>query len=85
MFSLWNLSTSQKAKTSSRNHIHVPSQKEMLQKVQKEQDIGSCEQWLNIKNDQDYLHPVEKKPVAEFKEFEHRFKFKPRFKYGCFH
>ena len=36
--------------------------KEMLQEVQKEQDIGSCEQWLNIKNDQDYLHPVEKKP-----------------------
>ena len=36
--------------------------KEMLQEEQKEQDIGSCEQWLNIKNDQDYLHPVEKKP-----------------------
>ena len=25
------------------------------------------------------------KPVAEFKEFERRFKFKPRFKYGWFH
>ena len=24
-------------------------------------------------------------PVAEFKEFERRFKFKPRFKYGWFH
>ena len=24
------------------------------------------------------------KPVAEFKEFERRFKFKPRFKYGWF-
>ena len=24
-------------------------------------------------------------PVAEFKEFEQRFKFKPRFKYGWFH
>ena len=23
--------------------------------------------------------------VAEFKEFERRFKFKPRLKYGCFH
>jgi len=23
--------------------------------------------------------------VAEFKEFERRFKFKPRFKYGWFH
>ena len=28
-------------------------------------------------------HPVY--PVAEFKEFERRFKFKPRFKYGWFH
>ena len=27
----------------------------------------------------------EKEPVAEFKEFERRFKFKPRFKYGWFH
>ena len=25
------------------------------------------------------------KPVAEFKEFERRFKFKPRLKYGWFH
>ena len=25
------------------------------------------------------------KSVAEFKEFERRFKFKPRFKYGWFH
>ena len=24
-------------------------------------------------------------PVAEFKEFERRFEFKPRFKYGWFH
>ena len=24
-------------------------------------------------------------PVAEFKEFKRRFKFKPRFKYGWFH
>ena len=24
-------------------------------------------------------------PVAEFKEFERRFKFKPRFKYGWYH
>ena len=24
-------------------------------------------------------------PVAEFKEFERRFKFKPRLKYGWFH
>ena len=24
-------------------------------------------------------------PVAEFKEFERRFKFKPQFKYGWFH
>ena len=36
--------------------------KEMLQEEQKEQDIGTCEQWLNVKNDRDYLHPVEKKP-----------------------
>ena len=26
-----------------------------------------------------------KRPVAVFKEFELRFKFKPRFKYGWFH
>ena len=26
-----------------------------------------------------------KKSVAEFKEFERRFKFKPQFKYGWFH
>ena len=26
-----------------------------------------------------------KRPVAEFKEFERRFKFKPRLKYGWFH
>jgi len=26
-----------------------------------------------------------KEPVAEFKEFERRFKFKPRLKYGWFH
>ena len=25
------------------------------------------------------------RPIAEFKEFERRFKFKPRFKYGWFH
>ena len=25
------------------------------------------------------------RPVGEFKEFERRFKFKPRFKYGWFH
>jgi len=25
------------------------------------------------------------KPVAEFKEFERRFKFKPRLEYGWFH
>ena len=25
------------------------------------------------------------KPVAEFKEFERRFKFKPQLKYGWFH
>ena len=29
--------------------------------------------------------PNKRKPVAEFKEFERRFKFKPRFKYGWFH
>ena len=28
---------------------------------------------------------IENHPVAEFKEFERRFKFKPRFKYGWFH
>ena len=28
---------------------------------------------------------INKRPVAEFKEFERRFKFKPRFKYGWFH
>ena len=28
---------------------------------------------------------AETTPVAEFKEFERRFKFKPRFKYGWFH
>ena len=32
---------------------------------------------LNPKTDPD--------PVAEFKEFERRFKFKPRLKYGWFH
>ena len=32
------------------------------------------------------VHGAPKKvPVAEFKEFERRFKFKPRFKYGWFH
>ena len=35
--------------------------KEMLQEVRIDQNIGSCEQWLNIKNDQDYLHPIEKR------------------------
>ena len=29
--------------------------------------------------------PLDVFPVAEFKEFERRFKFKPRFKYGWFH
>ena len=28
---------------------------------------------------------IKKSSVAEFKEFERRFKFKPRFKYGWFH
>ena len=28
---------------------------------------------------------IYKRPVAEFKEFERQFKFKPRFKYGWFH
>ena len=28
---------------------------------------------------------LKKSSVAEFKEFERRFKFKPRFKYGWFH
>ena len=28
---------------------------------------------------------VKMKPVAEFKEFERRFKFKPRFNYDWFH
>ena len=36
--------------------------KEMLQEVQRKQDIGSCEQWLSIMNDRDYLLPIEKKP-----------------------
>ena len=30
-------------------------------------------------------HLKSKKPLAEFKEFERRFKFKMRFKYGWFH
>ncbi len=34
-----------------------------------------------FKND----HLKSKKPLAEFKEFERRFKFKMRFKYGWFH
>ena len=29
--------------------------------------------------------PKSLQPVAEFKEFERRFKFKPRFKYGSLH
>ena len=37
----------------------------------------SCHSFLKIK----YLTT----PVAEFKEFERRFEFKPRFKYGWFH
>ena len=32
-----------------------------------------------------FHHVVFKSPVAEFKEFERRFKFKPRLKYGWFH
>ena len=36
--------------------------KKMLQDVQREQDISSCEQWFDIKNDGDYLHPKKKKP-----------------------
>ena len=36
--------------------------KEMLQEVQRKQDIGSCEQWLSIMNDRDYLLPIKKKP-----------------------
>ena len=31
----------------------------MLQEVLRDQDIGSCEQWLSVKNGQDYLHPIE--------------------------
>ena len=32
-----------------------------------------------------YEEQLNENPVAEFKEFERRFKFKPRFKYGWFH
>ena len=32
-----------------------------------------------------YFSKIIIRPVAEFKEFERRFKFKPRFKYGWFH
>ena len=32
-----------------------------------------------------YNTPLSAQPLAEFKEFERRFKFKPRFKYGWFH
>ena len=31
------------------------------------------------------MFPAKTKPVAEFNEFERRFKFKPRLKYGWFH
>ena len=31
--------------------------KKILQEVQREQDISSCEQWFHIKNDGDNLHP----------------------------
>ena len=34
----------------------------MLQEEWKDQDVGSCEQWLNIKNNWDYSHSIEKKP-----------------------
>ena len=37
----------------------------------------------NLKNLSRGLNPP--KPVAEFIEFERRFKFKPRLKYGWFH
>ena len=33
----------------------------------------------------EFRHFIQNKPVTEFKEFERRFKFKPRFKYGWFH
>ena len=32
-----------------------------------------------------FFHLRLTQPMAEFKEFERRFKFKPRLKYGCFH
>lgn len=35
--------------------------KETLQEVRGELTIGKFEQWLDIKNDQDYLHTIEKK------------------------
>ena len=36
--------------------------KEMLQKVWRDQDISSFGDWLSNENDRDYLHPIEKKP-----------------------
>ena len=37
-----------------------------------------------IRKNVDFLQPFEERPMAEFKEFERRFKFKSRFKYGWF-
>ena len=41
--------------------------------------------WAPYILDLGYWVTYDIKPVAEFKEFERRFKFKPRFKYGWFH
>ena len=35
--------------------------KELLQKVRRDQDMGCCEQWLSIKDEPDYLYPMEKR------------------------
>ena len=35
---------------------------EQLRNVRLEQDVGSCEMLLIIKNDRDYLHSVHRKP-----------------------
>ena len=49
--------------------------KEMLQEVWRDQHISSFGDWLSIKNDRDYLHPIEKKPGL-FVRFKGRFIYK---------
>ena len=47
--------------------------------------IGLISDWTKVSCSQDMAFRVFKQTMAEFKEFERRFKCKSRFKYGWFH